>query len=148
MVMFLRLCFIIGPLIYQHFESEINEQITLRKKCILLEISLKMEPWDWHFDLEQPCVFVLWIYFGYENKSALPGCGRPRLDCHITGLIPNLEMNVPMSWTHWDRDKMAAIFQTTFSHGFSWMKMYEFRWTFHWSLFPGVQLTIFQHWFR
>ena len=32
--------------------------------------------------------------------------------------------------THWGRDKMAAIFQTTFSSGFSWMKMYEFRLTF------------------
>ena len=50
--------------------------------------------------------------------------------------------------THWGRDKMAAIFQTTFSNGFSLMKMYEFRLTFHWSLFLGVQLTIFQHWFR
>ena len=28
------------------------------------------------------------------------------------------------------------------------MKIYEFRLTFHWSLFLGVQLTIFQHWFR
>ena len=38
--------------------------------------------------------------------------------------------------THWGRDKTAAIFQTTFSHAFSWMKMYEFRLKFHWSLFP------------
>ena len=50
--------------------------------------------------------------------------------------------------THWGRDKMAAIFQTTFSNGFSWMKMYGFRLTSHWSLFLEVQLTIFQHWFR
>ena len=50
--------------------------------------------------------------------------------------------------THWGRDKMAAIFQTTFSNGFSWMKMYEFRLKFHWSLFQRAQLTIFQHWFR
>ena len=50
--------------------------------------------------------------------------------------------------THWGWDKMAAIFQTTYSNRFSWMKMYEFRLTFHWSLFLGVQLTIFQHWFR
>ena len=41
-------------------------------------------------------------------------------------------------------DKMAAIFQTTFSNGFSWMKMYRFRLRFHWSLFPRLQLTIFQ----
>ena len=50
--------------------------------------------------------------------------------------------------THWGRDKMAAIVQTTFSNGFSWMKMYEFRLTFLWSLFPRVQLTIFQQWLR
>ena len=50
--------------------------------------------------------------------------------------------------THWGPDKMAAIFQTTFSKAFSRMKIYEFWLRFHWSLFPRVQLTIFQHWFR
>ena len=50
--------------------------------------------------------------------------------------------------THWGRDKMAAISQTTLSNAFSWMKMLECRLKFHWSLFPRVQLTIFQHWFR
>ena len=50
--------------------------------------------------------------------------------------------------THWGRDKMAAISQTMFSNAFSWMKMYEFRLKFHWSLFLRFQLTIFQHWFR
>ena len=50
--------------------------------------------------------------------------------------------------THWGRDKMAVIFQMTYSNAFSWMKMYEFRLRFHWRLFLGVQSTIFQHWFR
>ena len=50
--------------------------------------------------------------------------------------------------THWGRDKMAAICQTTSSSAFSWMKMYELRLKFHWILFLRVQLTIFQHWFR
>ena len=50
--------------------------------------------------------------------------------------------------THCGRDKMAAIFHTTFSNGFSWLKMYWFQFKFHWSLFLWVQLTIFQHWFR
>ena len=50
--------------------------------------------------------------------------------------------------THWGRDKMAAIFQTTFTNAFSWMEMYNLRLSFHWSLFPGVQLTIFHRWFR
>ena len=37
------------------------------------------------------------------------------------------------------------MFQT---NGFSSTKMFEFQLEFHWSLFPRVQLTIFQHWFR
>ena len=49
--------------------------------------------------------------------------------------------------THWGWDKMAAIFQTTFSNAFSWMKIYKFRLRFHLSLFPRVQLTIFRHCF-
>ena len=50
--------------------------------------------------------------------------------------------------THWGRDQMDAISQTTFWIVFSWMKMFEFRLKFHWSLFLRVQLTIFQHWSR
>ena len=50
--------------------------------------------------------------------------------------------------THWGRNKMAAIILTTFSNEFSGMKMYDSRLKFHWSLFPGAQLTIFQQWLR
>ena len=42
---------------------------------------------------------------------------------------------------------MAAIFQTTFWNGFSWMKMYEFWLKVQWILFLRVQSTIFQHLF-
>ena len=52
------------------------------------------------------------------------------------------------SLTHWGQNKIAAIFQLTFSNAFSWMKIFEFRLIFHLSLFPGIQLTIFQLWFR
>ena len=44
--------------------------------------------------------------------------------------------------------QMDAISQMTFSNVFSWMKMFDFRLKFHWSLNPMVQLTIFQQWFR
>ena len=40
-----------------------------------------------------------------------------------------------LSLTNWSRDKMAAIFQTTCSNAFSWMKMFEFWLQFHWTLF-------------
>ena len=46
--------------------------------------------------------------------------------------------------THWGRDKMDAISQTTFSNAISWISWLKF----HWSLFLRVQLTISQHWFR
>ena len=39
-------------------------------------------------------------------------------------------------------------FPDDISNAFSWMKMHKFRLIFHWNLFPRVQLTIFQHWFR
>ena len=45
------------------------------------------------------------------------------------------------SLTHWGRDKMDVISHTTFSNAFYWMKMYEFRLRFHWSLFPKVQIN-------
>ena len=47
--------------------------------------------------------------------------------------------------THWGRDKMAAISQTTVLNAFSWMKMIEFWLKFHLSFFLRVQLTIIQH---
>ena len=49
-----------------------------------------------------------------------------------------------ISLTHWGRDKMAAVSQTTPSNAFSRMKMLEFRLRFHGGLFLRVQLTIFQ----
>ena len=58
------------------------------------------------------------------------------------------QMSLGSVLTHWGQDKMAAIFQTSHSNAFSWMKMSVFRLNFHWSLFLRVQLTIFQHWFR
>ena len=40
---------------------------------------------------------------------------------------PYLQYKYLRICTHWGRYKMAAIFQTTFSNEFSWMKMYEYR---------------------
>ena len=50
--------------------------------------------------------------------------------------------------THWGRDRMADVSQTTFPNAFSWMKSVVILFEFHWGLFPGVQLTISEHWFR
>ena len=66
---------------------------------------------------------------------------------------PNLCIAVPHPrvtgiWTHWGRDIIAVISQTTFSNAFSWMKNFVFWFEFHWGLFLRVQSTIIQHWFR
>ena len=67
---------------------------------------------------------------------------------HIPGIVlPLVLFFYNTGLTHRGRAKMAAIFQTIFSNAFSWMKMYKFRWRFHWTLFPMIQLTISQHWF-
>ena len=65
-------------------------------------------------------------------------------------ILPRCQLNNPIGHclTHWGRDEMAAVSQTTLSNAFSWMEMLEFRLRFHWYLFPGVQLTIFKLWFR
>ena len=55
---------------------------------------------------------------------------------------------VKQSFTHWDRNKMDAISQMTHTTAFSWMKTYEFRLRFHWSLLLRFESTILQHWFR
>ena len=80
-------------------------------------------------------------YYVIENNTVtLPS---PQVTTHASDQLPWTPNN--MSLTHWGRDKMAAIFQTTFSNAFSWMKMYEFRLRFHWILFPEFELTISQH---
>ena len=80
-----------------------------------------------------------WCRYGYHiNRSCTDFC----VDGGNTGSVFTIIL------THWGRDKMAAIFQTTFWNAFSWMKMCDFLLRFHLTLFPMVKLTIFQHWFR
>ena len=65
---------------------------------------------------------------GYRVQAA-----RKHINCMILTYIC-----IILALTHWGLDKWLL---------FSWMKMYEFRLKFHWSLFLRVQLTITQHWF-
>ena len=77
---------------------------------------------------------------------------RSEVPCHffMMQLHQGISGNPHPVLTHWGRDKMADISQTTFSNVFCWMKIYEFRLIFHWTLFLRVKLTIhvFQYWFR
>ena len=86
-------------------------------------------PWNMHTVLV--CSFMLYLY----HRILIDTC--------------NSYIRFPQATlTHWGRDEIDAILQTTVSRAFSWMKIYRFRIKFHWSLFPRVQLPIFQRWFR
>ena len=90
-----------------------------------------------------------WVNFCFRSKKANE---RGMNWWHLMGWYTETGANyVPHKiycLTHWGRDKMVAISQTTFLSAFSWMEMFEFRLKFHWSLFLRVQLTKFQHCFR
>ena len=100
-----------------------------------------------------------WLWEDPGNNTRQPQLRGWPLINHTTETINHLILShwkskrnkrpvaYPVS-THWGWDKMADILQTTFSTAFSWMKMFEFRLKFHWSLFLRVQLTKFQHSFR
>ena len=92
---------------------------------------------------------VTWKKFPFGDVIM---CVHQYITQHLYRTICNgaAESNLCSSWmvTHWGRDKMVAIFQTTFSNAFCLKKINKFRLRFHWSLFRRVQLAIFQQWFR
>ena len=100
---------------------------------------------------------AVWLTFAFPTWL-LSECGVSILATHasiatLRGTISMAEIVFELKYdispvTHWGRDKMATILQTTFSKTFSWMKMYECWCRFNWSLFLRFQLAIFQHWFR
>ena len=59
----------------------------------------------------------------------------PRSTSPALGQFSNPEMT-PVPLTHWGRDKMDDILQTTFSSAFPWMKMCYFRLKYHWCFVP------------
>ena len=100
-----------------------------------------------HIRMINPLLFVLWLIL--PNQEEGKDCWD-KFMAYIYDVHPrcNVQHVVVYHLTHWGRDKMNDISQTTFSHAFSWMKMYEFRLRFHWNLFLRVKLTVLQHWFR
>ena len=105
-------------------------------------------------DFKAPRSFEIhWVKQYLVNFIALVGIANTTV--YKTSQFPQvsgawqtvLTFNTASKLTHWGRDKMAAISQTTFSNAFSWMKMFELSLIFHWRLLTRVQLTIYQHWF-
>ena len=90
--------------------------------------------WPFVNGIRSPLVPLLLTWTRCRINGRVAGDLRHH-DAHVTPL--NWLSRNPCCLTHWGRDKMAAIFQTTFSNAFSWMKMFKLRLRFHWSLFQG-----------
>ena len=104
----------------RHFPDDISKYIFLNENVIAMRLGIFLNE-------------NVWILIASSlNFLTVPADNKPAL----------------VQLTHWGREKMDAISQTTLSNAFSWMKMHEFRLRFHWSLFLKFELTIFQHWFR
>ena len=68
----------------------------------------------------------------HQNMQVtLSGWVRTMMFCTV-----HQESKTPEGLTHWGWDKMAAIFQMTFSDTFSWMKVFEFCLIFHCFFIP------------
>ena len=124
LVPFDSLCYIIQP-----FSEKKHKQFTASAACIFMldlntlwYLTREMHSNGNNRQENMNCVAISWDVLRMRLHNTVVNSLRPR--------------------------QMDAISQTTFSNAFSWMKMFEFRLKFHWSLFPMVQLTIFQHWFR
>ena len=65
-------------------------------------------------------------------------------------LIKFVRNTVDLVWaelTHWGRDKMVAILQTTYSNSFFFYETVEFQIKFHWNIFLRDRFTMSYLWF-
>ena len=128
------------PSLHNRYTFALSLMFDLRNICWMLwsiQIQLWSHPWQ-----KDQIVSTCLTYFKHTGCLSNPSVSILLCSIGDTRLLHESSWNIA-SLTHWGRDKMAAIFQTTVSNGFSWTKMLEFRLKFHWSLFPRVWLTIF-----
>ena len=95
-----------------------------------------------HFLLDFPLVVVL------ITRSQANGCHPAGHMCLHMGASWSIQLYCCINSSPPGQNGRHSACQTTFLNAFSWMKMTESQFKFHWNLFPGVQLTISQHWFR
>ena len=143
-----------------HHWLQMEQYLTL-----LIWLVHNMSRSQFYFGLWTFCLTALFggnIRQSYDDNLQVLGLSLVfEFQIHCSGRFPSLMIcqlcgdchydffeSKTMLLTHWGRDKMDAISQTTFWIAFSWRKIFEFQFKFHWSLFLRVQLTIFQHWFR
>ena len=109
---------------------------------------LSKQSWGWWLETQ---LCSLWRHFNgcvKQQRIGLWAFELPGSEMRLPKWLYCSGRNVNYNLTHWGREEMEAIKQTTLSSAFFWKNMFKFRQKFHWSLFLRVQLTIFQHWFR
>ena len=141
----------------RHFADDIFKCIFLNENVwISLKIALKFVPRVRINNIPTLVQIMAWRRSGDKPLCESILVSLPTHICvtrpqWVNGEIP-VNAHIPYTTlhrlTHWGRDEVDAISQTTYSNAFSWKKMSEFRLKFHWSLFLRVQLTIFHHCFR
>ena len=96
----------------------------------------------WNFNSLFP-VWSLWLEDVTAHGRQFPG-SKLELFTMSTGCsvgqhdgLQQTEGLINSLLTYWGLDKMAAIFQTTFSNSFSCMKIIVLWFRFHWNLFPN-----------
>ena len=121
-----------APITYQSYSGEttfsIQDVRALVRMANSCEYRLKVECHDASLS-----AYSYWVTYANEEKNFHETTGTFCEYFHLT---------------HLPLDKMVATSQTTFSSAFSWMKMLELPFNFHWNLFLRGQITINQHRFR
>ena len=119
----------INNILHTFYPSPFNPIIISIIKCgmklLILFSNFNGAIWGWR------CYFI--SYFTGDYLSLL---GLKLISICKRGLWSFYHFEAKM-------EEMDAIFQTTNSNAFSWMKICKFWLKFCWSLFPRVQLTIF-----
>ena len=145
--------------------------------CLVVRVRKLCDKFQWRYAwCHITCCYNIWQYYItyvaslcliVGAKSSLNGCNTSRnvkntaialsfanihtcrvpwLGQHyiyVTVILSSVSMLITLQSTHWGRGDTDNIFKRISS-----MKIFELRLQFHWSLLLGVQLTIFQHWFR
>ena len=111
----------------------------LCRNWIYTQTSLVLcESYDYPLPINQP--WIIWVNQSHEptKKYDVNTAEQNTTKTCVYFMVYSLSI-----LTHWGRDKMASIFQTTFSKAFSSKKTYDFRLRFHWNLFLRFELKMF-----
>ena len=123
--------YVVSRLFWQHYLSYIFSE-SCRNGAELNTFTCCSMQIGWHGCcnlLVTPVNFSV-VNIAYFLKSFLDYLVRYTFEmCHAAKLWRHL-------LTHWGRDKMVAIYQTSFSNAFSWKNIFGFRLRFHWHFLP------------